>query len=203
MERRSNGPAPELRAAGDGKQPTISGYAARYYVPGDSTTEFLLWENAVERIKPGAFDQALQSSDVRALFNHDPNYVLGRNKSGTLQLASDDRGLSYEITPSNTTAYRDVAEMLARGDVSGSSFRFRVVDESWTKENGLKVREIRSLELLDVGPVTFPAYEGASSSVRSEFAEARSSHDRWANTLSQETTREKESRLRKELLPVS
>ena len=127
----------------------------------------------VERIMPGAFDRALRDADdVRALYNHDPNMVLGRTRSGTLSLVSDQRGLRYEIALPDTQLGRDLPALLRRGDVSGSSFSFslgdRAADQSWVKQNdGTTVREIRSAVLYDVGPVTFPAYAGTSAHTRS------------------------------------
>ena len=59
-------------------------------------------------IAPGAFRKTIQESDVRALFNHDPNFVLGRNKAGTLRLYEDGDGLGYEVDLPDTQAARDV-----------------------------------------------------------------------------------------------
>lgn len=171
----------ELRAD-DENQPTISGYAAVFYRDGDPSTEYELWPGAVERVMPGAFNDSLKMDDVRALFNHDAQSVLGRSKSGTLRLSVDNTGLRYEITPADTTLYRDVAAMIKRGDVDGSSFSFQIVgQDTWTRSaDGREVREIRSVKLYDVGPVTFPAYQGSTS-------EARSSRDnqqmQWAKQL--------------------
>jgi HK97 family phage prohead protease len=161
----------------DGK-PRINGYAARYY-DGTPGTEYELWSGMRERIMPGAFDKAVgDGADVRALFNHDANQVLGRTKAGTLRLSADERGLPYEVDPPDTTTGRDVTELIRRGDVSGSSFAFRATDETWKKENGLDIREIRGVELFDVSPVTYPAYEGTSVQVRSADG-AKASFEAW------------------------
>lgn len=158
----------ELRANGEGP-PTISGYAAVFYREGDPTTQYELWPGAVERVTRGAFDGALQRDDVRALFNHDPQAVLGRAKAGTLQLSVDETGLRYEITPGDTTLYKDVSTMIQRGDVDGSSFSFQIEGKDvWTRSaDGLEIRELRSVKLYDVGPVTFPAYAASTSEARS------------------------------------
>jgi len=146
---------------------TAYGYAARF----DSASQNL--GGFVERIAPGAFKQTLQEADIRGLFNHDPNYVLGRNRAGTLRMAEDDKGLSYEIDLPNTSAGRDVAELLRRGDVSGSSFGFRMIEESWSEtDSGFPERTVAVAALRDVGPVTFPAYTAAESALRS-LAEVR------------------------------
>jgi len=196
LEKRSTTKAPDLRDNGDGP-PTITGYAAVYYRSNDSSTEYRLWPGAVERIKRGAFDGVVGTADVRALFNHDPNQLLGRTKAGTLKLSVDDYGLRYEVTPSDTTSYRDVVELLKRGDIDGSSFQFAARD-SWEAVDGKEIRTIEEVTtLLDVGPVTFPAYTGTTSNARSEFAEARSARDAWAERTDRITAAEKESRLRK------
>jgi uncharacterized protein len=124
-----------------------------------------------EEIAPGAFDDVL-GDDVRALFNHDPNFVLGRTRSGTLELSVDAEGLRYEINPPDTQSVRDlVLAPLTRGDITGSSFAFRVApdgDEWREEEDGLIVRTIqRFSRLLDVSPVTYPAYPDAGAAKRS------------------------------------
>lgn len=159
----------EKRADGS---PVIVGYAAVYFRADDPGTEFELWPGVRERIRAGAFDNAIKECDVRALFNHSPDYVLGRMKSGTLRLSSDERGLRYEIDPPDTQVARDLVQSLSRGDISGSSFAFDVVAEEWRKEGGHELRELIELRLYDVGPVTFPAYVGTDAGVRSGIATA-------------------------------
>ena len=156
--------AVEIRAEGEGTG-MIHRYGAVYY-DGTPNTEYQLWPGMVERIMPGAFSQAVNRDDVRALFNHDTNMVLGRKSAGTLRIFDDNRGLRYEIDPGETTVYRDVAQFIKRKDVQGSSFAFMITDEQPRKENGIRIREIRGVELFDVGPVTFPAYESTSTGVR-------------------------------------
>jgi len=124
-----------------------------------------------EEIAPGAFDDVL-GDDVRALFNHDANFVLGRTRSSTLALSIDAEGLRYEITPPDTQTVRDlVLAPLSRGDITGSSFAFRVANDGdeWREdEDGLIVRTInRFSRLLDVSPVTYPAYPDAGAAARS------------------------------------
>lgn len=169
----------------DGGGEVIAGYASVYY-DGSQGTEYQLWEGAVERVMPGAFDRALaEGDDCRGLFNHDPNCVLGRSASGTLRLKSDAKGLSYEIDPADTTVSADVREHLRRGDVNGSSFSFLITDQDWRtetrNEKTLDIREIRGVKLFDVGPVTYPAYEGTTAGTRSadDLSEARAAHAAW------------------------
>jgi uncharacterized protein len=164
---------PEIRARSDGKR-TISGYGAVFYDADDTGTEYRLWEDVVERIMPGAFDRAMKEDDVRSLFNHDSNIVLGRTKSGTLRLSVDAVGLRYEIDAPDTQLVRDqVIAPLERGDVDGSSFMFVPTRTAWIEEakegRTLYIRQIEEVELSEVGPVTFPAYESSTSGVRSSL----------------------------------
>ena len=149
----------EVRAA-EGQPTKIVGYAAVF----NSLSEDLGFR---EMIMPGAFDRALsEKQDVRALVNHDANYVLGRTKSGTLALSVDEKGLRAEITPPDTQAARDVLASIKRGDMDGMSFAFQTVSDSWRTQDGMEIRELRDLNLLDVSVVAYPAYEATSVSAR-------------------------------------
>ena len=79
-----------------------------------------------EQIAPGAFAAALTQDDVRALFNHDTNQVLGRNKAGTLTLLEDERGLLSEIILPDTQLARDLEVLMGRGDINQMSFAFTI-----------------------------------------------------------------------------
>ncbi len=161
---------------------TISGYAAVFYREGEAGTQYQIWRNedVFERIAPVAFNRALaEKHDVRGLFNHREDNILGKTGSGTVRLSVDERGLKYEIDPPNTAAGRDVTELLKRGDIDGSSFAFTVEGETWSRESdGREIRTITDVNLYDVGPVTYPAYESSTSGVRSAV-EARASYDSW------------------------
>lgn len=140
-----------------------------------------------EQIAPGAFDGALdRPDDVRALFNHDPNQLLGRNTSGTLRLKTTKEGLRYEVDLPDTTPGRDVLAYIKRGDVNGSSFGFRVLDDEWddseVRTGKLPLRTITEVELWDVSPVTYPAYKQTSVSARAE-SRAKAIHDEQASAL--------------------
>lgn len=171
----------KLEERADGKGAKISGYGAVFY-DGNAGTEYQLWDNYFERVMPGAFDRAVrEKDDVRGLFNHDPNQILGRSSAGTMTLTVDGRGLQYEIEAGDTTIARDVTEHLKRKDVTGSSFSFVPTEERWIKQGEGKdkrfIREIVSVRLYDVGPVTFPAYDATTSSARAagDVDEARRS----------------------------
>lgn len=153
----------EVRADGDKR--TLDGYAAVF------NTEAIIWGLWREEVAPGAYRKTLSENDIRALWNHDTNIVLGRNKAGTLELREDDHGLYTRILPPDNEWGRPVLDAVQRGDVTGMSIAFRVVKESWwhppegSKE--LPKRTIREAKLYEVSPVTFPAFESTSISARS------------------------------------
>lgn len=155
--------AGEVRAA-----PKVAGGAG---ISGTAAVIGSLSENLggfYEEIAPGSFDKALRVSDIKGLYNHSANYVLGRVKSGTMKVWSDKRGLHFEI-PKMPASRADVLEAIERGDVTGCSFSFRVAErgDSWTTRNGQRVRTITEFaEILDVGPVCMPAYNATVVSAR-------------------------------------
>ena len=154
----------ELRAIEEGT-PRIVGYAARF----NQLSEVL--GNFREQIAPGFFD-GVEQDDVRALFNHDPNYVLGRTTAGTLRLSQDENGLAVDITPPDTQWARDLLTSIKRGDVSQMSFAFTVAEngDKWEKVEGGWIRTLlRKKRVLDVSPVTYPAYPQTSAAARSKI----------------------------------
>jgi HK97 family phage prohead protease len=171
MERRMT-PSGEIKVetrADGGK--AIVGYAAVFHRDGEAGTEYRLGTDVVERIAPTAFTRALKEKhDARALFNHDPNMLLGRAGAGTLRLSVDTTGLRYEIDLPDTQVGKDVATSIARGDLAGSSFAFAINGKEGQRfERGKEgdVRHILDVNLYDVGPVTYPAYEATSTGLRS------------------------------------
>jgi HK97 family phage prohead protease len=120
-----------------------------------------------EKISPGCFKKTLDEADIRALMNHDPNYVLGRNTSGTLKLWEDNIGLNMECEPPDTQWAKDLMVSMKRGDVDQMSFGFRVIKDSWDEVDGEIIRTLIECELFDVSVVTYPAYLMTSASVRS------------------------------------
>lgn len=112
-----------------------------------------------EVVRAGAAKKTIQESDISALFNHDPNLLLGRRSNGTLRLEETEEGVRYEIDLPNTTVGRDVAELLRRGDITGSSFGFRAISDEWGEtEDGFPLRTLTEVSVRDVGMVTHPAY---------------------------------------------
>jgi HK97 family phage prohead protease len=123
------------------------------------------------------------------LWNHDLSNILGRTKSKTLRLSADVTGLRYEIDLPNTTLGRDVGELVARGDVTGSSFAFSVRangDNVTRTKEGIYVRSINAVDLFDVSPVTVPAYDGTSVQARDEAAAQLEAQKTQADTAANE-----------------
>jgi HK97 family phage prohead protease len=148
----------------DGKSPMMRGHAAVFNELSGDLGGFR------EQIIPGAFAEAIETDDVRALINHDSNFVLGRNRAGTLALREDVRGLAVEITPPDTAFARDLIVSMERGDVTQMSFAFRIRPngEDWAKnDDGVWVRSVKRVRLYDVSVVTYPAYTQTDVAMRS------------------------------------
>ena len=160
MERRCL-PASEVRLDGTESAPKITGYAAVF----NTWTDIGGWFR--ESIRPGAFAKTIKENDVRALMNHDENFVLGRNKAGTLKLREDQKGLSVEIDPVPATWADDLLKSMRRGDVNQMSFGFTVNKSEVDYEKDERV--LVDVTLFDVSVVTFPAYPTTSAQVRSLF----------------------------------
>ncbi len=189
----------KVRAKGDDAKPGLTGYAAVF------GQDYVIYESKsfrmIERIKAGAFTRAIdEEQDVRALFNHNPDNLLGRTTNHTLQLNQDNKGLSFDTDlDARTRIAQDIRCFVDRGDVTGCSFAFLVRKQTWTEteEDGFCTyqREIEDLDLFDVGPVTYPAYEGTSVSARTAAAFARELRSAaWAEGMPAETRAKIEAR---------
>lgn len=159
-----------LQSRADGKK-IIKGYSAVFY-NGDPGTEYWLWDDIVERIMPGAFDKVL-GDDARALFNHNPDNLLGRVSAKTCRIGSDSTGLWYEVDEDEADPdWQRVARKIDRGDLTGSSFAFIPKRSTWVEEEDYWVRQIEEMAaLFDVGPVTYPAYSGTTAGRSTERPE--------------------------------
>lgn len=162
FERRTLPTEFEIRTAGDTL--TLEGYALKWDARSGNLGGFR------ERVANGATTKTIAEGDIRALFNHDPNMILGRNLSGTLDLSTDDTGTYYRINADARQSYvRDLQISMERGDVNQSSFGFKVVGpdgDEWNEDtDGFPLRTLREIQLFDVSPVTYPAYEDSTSGV--------------------------------------
>lgn len=152
----------------DAGENILEGYSAVF----DSPSEDMGWGDFEIRefIAPGAFTKALKNSDCRALFNHDPNFVLGRESAGTLELKQDEHGLKSTILLPDTSVARDLSVSVERGDIKEQSFAFVVAKDQWEEDREAKTakRTIFEIgELFDISPVTYPAYPNTDIAKRS------------------------------------
>lgn len=177
-----------LRAEGDAAvaaatpgRRTVTGHAAVFdqwtiLYSGKMYDKTYTWR---EILRPGAFKNAIaEAQDVRALWNHNPDFVLGRTASGTCRLSEDATGLATEIDLSESQIVNDlVAIPMGRGDVTQMSFAFKVRkggERVTIREEGDQIveeRELLDLDLFDVSPVAYPAYEGTDCSIEEEGRE--------------------------------
>lgn len=153
----------ELRAA-DGQR-HIYQRAVPY---GELSVDLGGWR---EVIVAGAF--AVDGQDIRTLWQHDASQVLGRTVAGTLELREADDGVYAETVPPDTSWARDALVSIERGDVTGSSFGFYVDEDEWIISERDVVRRVKRGRLIEISPVTFPAYPTTSTSVRDKAAAMR------------------------------
>lgn len=161
----------------EGGKKYLEGYFAVFGEP------YQVWDVWVETIERGAFTRYLASGeDVKVLWNHDSNIVLGSTGNGTASLREDEVGLfgSVEINENDQEAVNAYARV-ARGDVDGCSFGFDIArQEEWWDDDGVYHTKIIEVDpLYEVSPCTFPAYKATSISARNKesFADAKKRFD--------------------------
>jgi HK97 family phage prohead protease len=173
------------------KRDYIVGYAAKFGVTSLDLGKF------TERIAPSAFGLVSErrgrrkTLETRALFNHNADMPLAKYP-GTLKLSVDDVGLRYEFPVPDTSYGRDLAANIRDGIVTGSSFSFTVPKdgESWSVEDGKSVRTVTRVDsLIDVGPVTYPAYPDTDARV------AKRSYDHFRKSNEARTARRQRLKL--------
>ena len=155
----------EIRSSGTltGKGKTLSGYAAVF-------NSVAVLGDFVEVIRHGAFAKSLATgSNIRALYHHQGDALLGTTQSGTLQLVEDAKGLAFTLTLPETTHGKDLAILVERGDVAGCSFGFRVAPggERWEQRGKQMVRELLEVDLMEVTLTSDPAYQDTTVALRS------------------------------------
>lgn len=144
------------------KPPVLEGYGAVF----DKLSEEL-W-GFREKISKGAFKETIGRDDIRFLFNHNADHVLGRNTAGTLELNEDENGLRFEVQLPDTQFARDLAVSVERRDIDQCSFGFLVDKDVWDyTDDDMPIRTLEQVSLFDVSLVTYPAYTDTAASVRS------------------------------------
>lgn len=146
--------------AEENESSSIEGYAAVF----NSKANIGGWFD--ETIEPGAFARNLsENSDVRALFNHNWDNVLGRTKSGTLRLLEDAKGLNFHVDLPDTSVARDLSASMERGDINQCSFGFYVTEETWDYSVEPALRTIKEVDLYEISVVSIPAYDDTEASL--------------------------------------
>jgi HK97 family phage prohead protease len=145
----------------DGKSGKISGYAAVFNRDSENM-------GFIERIAPGAFKSAIRNGDVRALRNHNPDFIFGR-QGVNMRLKEDDTGLWMEVDPVDTPAYRSMAADIEAGLITQQSFGFTVEKDEWKDQDKETPKRtiVKVARLFDVSPITYPAYPDTSVALRS------------------------------------
>ncbi len=143
----------------------------------------------MERIAKGAFSKTFKErgSRIRCLFQHGRDPYVGDKPLGSItRLAEEGRGAAYEVELLDTEYVRQLVPALDAG-LYGASFRFRPlkveINEDAKPSNynpsGLPECTVTEASVSEFGPVTFPAYQGATAGLRSltdEFAFTDLSH---------------------------
>jgi len=151
----------EIRATNADGGTTIVGYAAMF-----NALSVPMW-GFREKILPGCFRNSILSNNVRSLWNHNSDFVLGSTKTGSLRLTEDDLGLRMECDLPETQAGKDAAISIRRGDVDGMSFGFNILKQEWDETDPANiVRTLVEVDLQEVSPTAFPAYEQTLVNVR-------------------------------------
>ncbi|MEK3963542.1 HK97 family phage prohead protease [Paenibacillus sp. FSL H7-0323] len=153
-----------VQGEGENQTRTVGGYVVKF-----NQRSQLIWGEFYERVAKGAFTRSLQENVIKAFWNHRSDFVLGSTKSGTLRLLEDDVGLFFDIDLPNNTWGNDAYESIQRGDVDGVSFGFYVRNDAWQyfKEEDVYERTLLDVNLFEVSPTPFPAYQDSEVSQRS------------------------------------
>lgn len=182
--------ASEFKTREDGGELRIEGYFAVF------NSNYNIAPGLSESIAPGAFMEALENDDIRALIDHETMYVLGRNRAGTFDLREDSHGLwgSVLVNPNDQDAMNLYARV-QRGDVNQCSFGFDILEEETDfRDDGSIHWTIKKVKLYECSCCTFPAY--AETSVQARKDEAKEIENRRADAWRAELR----SKLKKERL---
>ena len=138
-ERRTANEGVELREEDD--KITAVGYAAVF----NSTSQNL--GGFVERVAPNAFKKTLQEADVRALFNHEPDGLLGERATALF----DSWKMTMVFAMKSIYRTRHSEEMLLNSSeeeiYQGSSFGFRMIGDTWdSTDDGFPLRTLTEID---------------------------------------------------------
>jgi HK97 family phage prohead protease len=184
----------EIRKVDDTGKRTIAGYAVLW-----DKLSLPIYGSFRERVRSGAFKKSLSENNVRSLWNHNSDMVLGSTKAKTMRLSEDEKGLRFEIDLPETNAGKDAGVMIERGDVDGMSFGFNICKQEWDETDPKNIiRTLIVVDLREISPTPFPAYPQSKVSVRSveddfvdhsaEIASAKAEEEKRTQTAQAETT---------------
>jgi HK97 family phage prohead protease len=178
--------AVEFRAQGsDGR--TLEGYASVF----DQPTRIHSWEGEFDEvIRKGSFAKTIKERTPVLQFDHGRDARTGSVPIGSVEVLEEDKnGLFVRASLFENDVVEPIRQAIEGGAIDGMSFRFRVLQEDWTDKDGNPVpaselsrllyspgdrgpllRSVTEVQLYELGPVVFPAYEGTSVGVRSILA---------------------------------
>lgn len=173
----------ELRKVDEeGKKKQICGYINKF----NTRSQYM---GFYEEVSPEAFNKTLADGhNIYAMYNHDDDKILGSTRSGNLRLLVDDVGLRFELDINENISYaRDLYELVSNNDVNGCSFGFYVNNDTWSRtDEGIDLRTINEVELIEVTITPFPAYLDSEASCRS--------YDKFKEQQAEELRKAKEQR---------
>ncbi len=146
-------------------------YIEGHFVVFNTETE--LWPGCFEKIAPEALDNSLINNDIRCLFNHNHDFVLGRKSCKTLELKKDEKGLwARALINQEDSSAMNVYAKVQRGDITGCSFGFYPIDEDYEQKDGKTVWTVKEADVVEISVCTFPAYEQTEIAARKKQQEA-------------------------------
>lgn len=153
--------AEDVRTIADPDQPER---IAGHFIVFNQWAQISSWFR--EMVKDFACDRSIREDEILSCYNHNPDFVLGNNRSGTLSITKDGVGIYAEAVPPDADWARGLLDTVKRGDVHGGSFWFSVNKDLWGTDNGMDFREIHDVTIYELGPVAFPAYPQTDAGVR-------------------------------------
>ena len=143
----------------------LEGYAAKFLARSAP-----IGGSFYETITRGAFAESLRTSDVKFLWNHSTDHVLGRTSAGNLRLEEDAVGLKFSLDLPDTNAAKDLWELVSKRIVSQMSFGFTIPSggDTWQRagRDGLPTRVLNTISIQEVSSTAFPAYPQTEIHVR-------------------------------------
>lgn len=159
----------ELRSGNTGDGFTLEGYGAVF----SEVTRIDSWEGLFdEKIARGAFAKTISERKPVLQFDHGHDAATGSVPIGAIEeLREDKHGLFVSARMHDNARVEPIRQAIASGAIDGMSFRFRVIREEWDESGDIPLRTILEVELFELGPVVFPAYQSTSVGVRSLLAD--------------------------------